>query len=199
MKPLIGYLRLLALGAMLCALGCEVPDFEPVTEEEMPIDEDTGNPPTTSPTTPPATPPTTKPTTRKPTSTVVPNGAVLTNPAISEGVGFQQMVYWKTYDPPHLGRKVTIRWPSDLYWKYGCTASNTRCEADGASFTFYQLDTGDGANARLSYACTSRYMWDFPYKVRAILYKDGQPIAAFVMDDPTQEAQFRLPDSVQLP
>jgi hypothetical protein len=197
MKPLIQCFRLLAIATMIWSLGCEVPDFEPVTEEdEMPIDEDTGNPPTTSPTIPPPAP---TPTTRKPTRTVNATGAILTNPAISDGVGFQQMVYWKTYDPPHLGRKVTIRWPSDLYWKYGCTPSNTRCEADGAVFEFYQLDTGDGSNARLSYACTTRYMWEFPYKVRAILYKDGQPFAAFALDDPTWEGQFRLPDSVQLP
>jgi hypothetical protein len=127
------------------------------------------------------------------------NGEVLTNPVISEGEGYSQHAYWKVYSETYDGRNLTIRWPTDLYKVYGCRPENTRCEADGTVFTFYQLDTGDdGNNARLSYG-TGRMASSFPPGVVAILYKDNAPFAAFSVENPSVSISLRLPPTQQLP
>lgn len=127
------------------------------------------------------------------------DGQVLTNPVISEGEGYSQHAYWKVYSETYDGRNLTIRWPTDLYKVYGCRPENTRCEADGTVFTFYQLDTGeDGSNARLSYG-TGRMGSSFPPGVVAILYKDNVPFAAFSVENPSASISLRLPPTQQLP
>ena len=134
------------------------------------------------------------------TDRVDPKGEVLVNPTISQGDGMENYAYWKIYNPPHLNRKVSIRWPSDLYNVYGARPENTRCEADGTSFEFYQIDTGDdGTNRRLSYTCTTRYGYQFPHGVIPILFKDGSPLAAFSVAEPSEGISLRLPPTQQLP
>jgi len=133
-------------------------------------------------------------------NTVDPKGEVLVNPTMSQGEGMENVAYWKLYNPPHLDRKVSIRWPSDLYNVYGARPENTRCEADGTNFEYYQLDTGDdGTNRRLSYTCTTRYGYEFPHGVIPTLFKDGSPLAAFSVAEPSEPLQTRLPPTQQLP
>jgi len=185
-------LLVLLMGLFSVFAGCELA-LDETTEEDIAdfIQEPEAPPeqPDPSPEPPPANDP----------GTVVPTGDVLVNPAISEGVGMDQHAYWKVYANTYNGRDVTIRWPTDLYTVYGCRPENTRCEADGTVFSFYAIDTGDsGKAAKLSYGC-NRKANTFPRGVIAILYKDGEPLAAFSVADPTKGLYLRLPPTQQLP
>jgi hypothetical protein len=176
--------------------GCELSldNTSDLTDEAEDIGEDLDPDPE-----PPPPPPDNPPPGENP-NTVVPKGEVLVNPVMSEGDGMENVVYWKIYNPPHLNRKVSIRWPSDLYNVYGARPENTTCVADGTSFEFYQLDTGeDGTNARLSYTCTTRYGYEFPHGVIPIMYMNGSALAAFSVQNPADPLQTRLPATQQLP
>lgn len=104
-----------------------------------------------------------------------------------------EYVHWKTRQVQNEDRKVSAKWPSALVDLYGCTPHNTMCVADGTIMDYYNTDVTPSDGKHLSYTTYTRLPSQFPANTVVTLYKDGEPIAGFVMQDPTRDEYFRLP------
>jgi len=105
---------------------------------------------------------------------------------------------WKLYaNGPHVGREVTVRWPSSLATVHGCTLANCRCFAGNHEMTLHPRIDADNGNSRLTWS-TGRTPASFERGLIVWLYKDGKPIAACPISDPAYAWEGRLPNIVEM-
>jgi len=115
------------------------------------------------------------------------------NHVIRGGYDEIQSFLWKTQTTSDVGPRVVTRWPSDLYWFYRCTPTNTYVMVGDVRLEYYTMDR-DNFGRKLSYQKLGITGNDFPPGVKAVLYRDGKPFAFVDIANPSANLLTRLPN-----